>query len=299
MKAAPFEYVRAETLEHALEVLSLYGAEGKLLAGGQSLVPMMVMRLARPTALIDINRLKSLKQIDIQADRVVMGAASRQRDVEDDRALLAAVPLLGCALTWIGHSQTRNRGTVGGSLVHADPSAELPLAAVVLEAQLSLRTYGGSVRDIAAGDFFVGPMSTATGDTECLTEISWPRWQGERLVSAFEEVAMRHGDFAMAAACAQLQFDESGLCTRAAIGLGGVDGVPLAFPALAAQLIGRRIDSDLAREVAHEAASQCQPGTDVHADAAYRRQIAAVLLTRVLLRAPLHNQASHEDALAA
>jgi len=287
MKAAPFEYVRAESLEHALEVLSLYGAEAKLLAGGQSLVPMMSMRLARPAVLIDINRLVALKQIAVGEQAVSMGAACRQRDVENHREVLAAIPLLKDALRWVGHVQTRNRGTVGGSLVHADPSAELPLASVVLDAQLRLRGHEVQDRLIPAREFFLGPMFTATGDAECLAEIVWPRWHGSNVVSAFEEVAMRHGDFAMAAACCQLQFDDDDTCIRASIGLGGVDGTPRVFPELADLLIGQSIDLALANHVAHEAARQTEPGTDVHADAAYRRHIAQVLLARVLMRRPL------------
>lgn len=285
MKAAPFDYVRAQSIDHALETLARHGMEAKPIAGGQSLVPMMAMRLVRPSVLLDINRLAALKHVEIDRERVVMGAATRQRDVEDDRALHAALPLVRDALRWVGHVQTRNRGTVGGSLVHADPSAELPLAATVLDATLRLRSQAGGDRELTASQFFVGPMLTDVGETECLIEIEWPVWQGAGVVTAFEETAMRHGDFAMAAAACQLQLEPDGTCRRAALGLGGVDGTPLAFPTLAAQLIGRRIDAKLAREVAYAAIETTSPGSDLHADSAYRRHLGAVMLTRVLMRA--------------
>jgi CO/xanthine dehydrogenase FAD-binding subunit len=285
MKAAAFDYLRAQSVQHALALLAQHGSDAKLVAGGQSLVPMMAMRLARPAVLIDINRLDALKQFRIEPDRVVMGAALRQRDVEDSAALKAALPLVRDALHWVGHVQTRNRGTVGGSLVHADPSAELPLAAVMLNATLRMASQDGGTREVAAADFFHGPMFTAVGDTECLQEIVWPIWAGAGVLTAFEEIARRHGDFAMASAACQLQLDASGNCTRAAIGVGGLDGTPLAFPDLAAQLQGQRITATLAQDVAQAAVARCQPGSDLHADADYRRELGAALLARVLLRA--------------
>ncbi|MFL9921694.1 FAD binding domain-containing protein [Paraburkholderia fungorum] len=285
MKAAPFDYVRAESVEHALGILARHGADAKPIAGGQSLVPMMAMRLARPAVLIDINRLTKLKQVEIGGESVVMGAATRQRDVEDDHALHAALPLVRDALQWVGHVQTRNRGTVGGSLVHADPSAELPLAATILGAKLRLCSEADGDREVDAAEFFLGPMFTAVGETECLVEIEWPIWRGPGVFTAFDETAMRHGDFAMAAAACQLQFDPDGNCIRAALGLGGVDSMPVAFPTLAAQLIGRRIDERLARDIAHAAVEQTAPGSDLHANSDYRRHLGIVMMTRVLKRA--------------
>ncbi|WP_135468326.1 FAD binding domain-containing protein [Crenalkalicoccus roseus] len=285
MKAAPFAYVRAESLDHALDLLAAYGGEAKPIAGGQSLVPMMAMRLARPALLVDINRLPALKGVAVGPRCAVMGATTRQRAVEEDAALHRAVPLLRAALAWVGHVQTRNRGTVGGSLAHADPSAELPLAACVLDATLVLQSRAGGERRLSAADFFLAPMVTAAEEAECLTAIEWPVWEGPGVACAFEEVAIRHGDFAMAAAACQIQLDADGVCRRAALGLGGVAGTPLAFPDLAAQLEGRRIHERLAQEVAEAAAARSEPGSDTHADAEYRRHLAAVLLRRVLLRA--------------
>lgn len=285
MKAAPFDYVLADSIEQALDLLEQQGGEAKLIAGGQSLVPMMAMRLARPAVLVDINRLLELKTVSTAPQAVTLGACVRQCDVQDNAELKTPLPLVRQALHWVGHQQTRNRGTVGGSLVHADPSAELPLAALVLGARLHLRSHGDGVRVLDAQDFFLGPMVTAVGETECLVASDWPVWQGARQASAFEETAMRQGDFAMASAACQIQLDDAGRLSRAAFGLGGVSGTPLAFPVLAQQLRGQVLTPALAQEVAHAAARECDPGSDMHASAEYRRHLAAVLLARVLQQA--------------
>lgn len=297
MKAASFDYLRADSVEHALEVLDRHGYDAKLIAGGQSLVPMMAMRLARPAVLVDINRLAALKFSEIRVDSAVTGACLRQRDAERDAVLCEAVPLIREALKWVGHVQTRNRGTLGGSLAHADPSAELPLAAAVLDARIHLRNRRGE-RVIGAADFFLGPMSTVADETECLTQIEWPVWSGPGVACGFEEVAIRSGDFAMASAACQLQVDSSGACRRAAFGLGGVDGSPRVFPDLAARLVGRRIDTALAEDVAREAAGQVQPGSDMHADAEYRRHLAWVLLGRILVKTAASASGGAADSAA-
>jgi carbon-monoxide dehydrogenase medium subunit/2-furoyl-CoA dehydrogenase FAD binding subunit len=197
------------------------------------------------------------------------------------------------ALAWVGHIQTRNRGTVGGSLVHADPSAELPLAAAVLAAKLHVRSQSGT-RVLNAAEFFQGPMFTAMSESECLVAVDWPVWKGARIGSAFEEASIRHGDFAMASAACQLQLDEAGVCRRASFGYGGVDGTPLAFPELALQLVGQRITPQVAREIARSASTRCEAGDDIHATASFRRHLAAVLGERVLLKAVEHaRSASH------
>ncbi|WP_043838210.1 FAD binding domain-containing protein [Muricoccus aerilatus] len=285
MKAAPFDYIRPVTVAHALELLAQHGPEAKLIAGGQSLVPMMAMRLARPAVLVDVNRLDSLRGIAAGPGTVTTGATTRQRDLEESAVLRGAVPLVGAALRWVGHVQTRNRGTVGGSFVHADPSAELPLAALILDARIHLSSQDGGARVVPASGFFIAAMYTATGETECVTGIDWPVWEGPGVACAFEETSIRHGDFAMASAACQIQLAPDGTCRRAALGLGGMASAPLAFPDLAEALVGRRIDAAAAREVAEAAVSRSEPGTDLQADAAYRRHLAAVLLTRVLLRA--------------
>jgi len=285
MKAAAFDYVRAESLPQSLELLAQHGGDAKLLAGGQSLVPMMAMRLLRPALLVDIHRLVELKAIRRDAKTVTIGAGVRQRTLEDDAELPAQLPLVVKALRWVGHAQTRNRGTLGGSLVHADPSAELPLAALVLDATLRLSSHGGSGRSVKTAEFFLGPMLSATAETECLTAIEWPVWQGKGVGAAFDEVAIRHGDFALASACAQAQVDGGGICRRLSFGAGGVDGVPRAFPQIAQGLVGKRLEQGIARDAAVQAAKTCDPGNDPHASAEYRRHLATVLIERVLLEA--------------
>lgn len=285
MKAAPFDYVRADTLSHALETLNQYGGDAKLIAGGQSLVPMMAMRLARPACLIDINRLDSLKDVQLHDHEVRLGAGVRQRDLEFHPQLNSLLPLIAKGIQWVGHAQTRNRGTVGGSLVHADPSAELALAALVLDVRLQLESTTEGVRTLQADAFFLGPMFTAVGETEALTDIIWPVWQGGRIGTAFEETAIRKGDFAMASAACQLQTTFEGAISKVSFGLGGVDGTPRVYPELAASLIGQHMSPALAQQVAHEAAQQTQSGSDMHASAAYRKHLAQALLTRALLSA--------------
>jgi CO/xanthine dehydrogenase FAD-binding subunit len=281
LKAAPFEYSRADSLAEACELLARHGGDAKLLAGGQSLVPMMAMRLLRPAWLVDINEIAALKFVAAEGDTARTGACTRQVAIERDDALAARVPLLRLALAWVGHVQTRNRGTVGGSLAHADPSAELPLAAQVLGAHIVLRSRAGA-RTVPAAEFFAGPMMTAVRPDECIEEVRWPAWPEPRTGSAFTEISVRHGDFAIVAAAAQVALDGSGRCTRAAFGLGGAGGTPLAFPKIAARLAGTRLEDAAIEDAAEAAAAECDPGTDLHATADYRRHLARVLAKRVL-----------------
>lgn len=281
MKAPPFEYARATSVAEVCELLRRHGGEAKLIAGGQSLVPMMAMRLLRPAWLIDINEIETLRFIAMEPHVARIGACTRQATLERDAALGARIPLLRQALACVGHVQTRNRGTVGGSLAHADPCAELPLVAQVLDARLRLRSANG-VRDVAADAFFTGPMATAMAAQECLEEIHWPAWEEPRTGAEFTELSVRHGDFAIVAAAAQIALDPEGRCTRAVFGLGGVGLTPLAFPALAARLVGRRPGATDFDELAQEAAAQCEPGSDPHASASYRRHVARVLAARAL-----------------
>jgi len=281
LKSAPFEYVRAASVEETCGLLARHGEAAKLLAGGQSLVPMMAMRLLRPAWLIDINEIDALKFIIPEKDFVRIGACTRQAVVERDEALAARVPLLHQALAWVGHVQTRNRGTIGGSLAHADPAAELPLAAQTLGARMVLRSAGGA-RTLAAGDFFAAQMATAARADECLEEIHWPVWPERRTGSAFSEISIRHGDFAMAAAAAQIALDGDGRCSRAVLGLGGVGQTPLAFPQLAARLAGTRMEENALEDIANAAVAESEPGNDLHASAEYRGHLARVLAVRVL-----------------
>ncbi len=281
MKAAPFEYVRAASVSEACELLRQDGDDIKLIAGGQSLAPMMAMRLTRPSRLVDINEIAALKFIALERNAARIGACTRQCDLARHNVLAERVPLLRKALAWVGHTQTRNRGTVGGSLAHADPAAELPLVAQVLGAEMHVRSCDGR-RALTACGFFMGPLTTALDAKECLEEIHWPVWNERRVGSSFMEVSRRHGDFAMIEACAQVAVDDNGHCTRVVFGLGGGGTTPLAFPALSARLFGTRLDDDLVQSVAQEAAVQLDAGSDLHASAEYRKHLATVLAARVI-----------------
>ena len=281
MKAAPFEYARPESLAQACQLLAEHGGDAKLIAGGQSLVPMMAMRLARPAWLVDINRLDELKRIAIDGDSMVIGAAVRQCIVERDPVAKKNLPLLGKALMWVGHVQTRNRGTVGGSVVHADPSAEIPLVACVLDAKLKLRDASGAA-EIPAREFFFAPMVTAIAPEQCLAEIRFPVWKDARVGCAFDEVSIRHGDFALVSACAQVALDAEGKCVRAALGIGGASPFPHALPEAVGMLVGRRLDDKAIAEAADAAADLIDPDGDLHATADYRRHLARVMAARVL-----------------
>jgi len=284
LKAAPFEYARAGSVDDACALLALHGDSAKPIAGGQSLVPMMAMRLARPAWLVDINHIDTLKHITPVGGHLRTGACTRQCVLERDAMVGAVVPLIGQALVWVGHAQTRNRGTVGGSLAHADPSAELPLVARLLGATINARTARGS-RSVSAADFLSGPMMTSLAPDELLESIDWPVWTDGCVGSAFDELGIRHGDFAIVAAGAQVALDPAGRCIRAAFGLGGVDQTPLDFPALAAKLVGSTLDDATIDGFAAEVAQAIEPGGDLHATPAYRRHLARVLGARVLRRA--------------
>lgn len=284
MKAAPFEYVRPASLAEACALLEEHGADAKLIAGGQSLVPMMAMRLARPAILVDINRLDELKAVSVSDDALTIGAAVRQCVMERDPQARANLPLLGKALKWVGHVQTRNRGTIGGSIVHADPSAEIPLVACTLDATLLLRDSSGS-SEVQAREFFFAPMVTAIAPEQCLVEIRFPAWNEARVGSAFEEVSIRHGDFALVSACAQVALDADGKCIRAALGIGGASPFPHALPEVGEMLVGKTLDEGTIVEAADLAASLIDPDGDLHATADYRRHLARVTAARALASA--------------
>ena len=205
--------------------------------------------------------------------------------------LAARLPLLQQALAWVGHAQTRTRGTVGGSLMHADPAAELPLVAQVLGATLMLRAVEG-VREVRAAEFFLAPLTMAARADECLEEIHWPLWDEPHSGSAFVETSRRHGDFAIVAAAAQIALDEQGRCVRASFGIGDGASIPLALPSVAARLAGVVIDKQTINDAAHAAAAEAEFSSDLHAGADYRRHLAEKLTARALHLA--HEQASAE-----
>ena len=284
MKPAPFELHRPERVEHVLSLLADHGDEAKLLAGGQSLVPMLALRLARFEHLVDLNEVQGLTGIERGDGALRIGACVRHRSLERDDAVAGAVPLLARATPLVGHFQIRNRGTLGGSLAHADPAAELPAVAVTLDATMEVVSAGGR-RDVAAVDFFRGTWTTALEADELLVAARYPVWDG-RCGFAVEEVARRHGDFALVGVtCAVAVGDDS--VSRAAVALFGVDGRPVRAPAAEAALVGAGKDLEPAElaELAQLAVAELDPPDDLHAPGWYRRETGAVLVQRALARA--------------
>lgn len=285
MKPAPFAYADPRTLPEALDALATYGEDGKVLAGGQSLVPLLNMRLSQPEVLIDVNRVEGLAGIRFERRNgrsgFAFGATTRQRSVERAQDALAALPLLADAIGWVGHPQIRNRGTVGGSLAHADPAAELPLVFRALDGSATVQSKYGN-RSIPAADFFVYAMTPALEPSELLTEI-WLPLPPPRTGQAFLEVARRHGDFALVAVGVSLTVGERGSVDDVAIAIGGAAPTPIRAGAAEALLRGETPEGQVLQEAARLAALATEPTSDVHADAAYRREVAGTLAYRTLL----------------
>jgi carbon-monoxide dehydrogenase medium subunit len=279
MKAAPFAYSRPADIDEACALLAA-DESARVIAGGQSLVPMMAMRLARPTRLVDIARIASLSYVREEKGAVEIGACTRQYVIERDAVVAKHLPLLAKAMPFIGHAATRARGTIGGSLAHADPAAELPLIAVTLDAMLSYRA-DGKTEDIAARDFFTGLMMTALPAGACLTGIRFPAWTGKTGVG-FHEVNARRSDFAFVAAAAQVELGSDGKCKRIAIGVGAATDVPIRLEAAEQQLTGSTLDGKKVADAVADALTGIEPLDDLHASAAYRRRTAATLAARAI-----------------
>ncbi len=294
MKAAPFEYHRAADIDEACAMLA--DDEGaRVIAGGQSLVPMMAMRLARPTRLIDINRIAALSYIRAENGAVAIGATTRQCLIERDALIATNVPLLARAIPNIGHGATRARGTIGGSLAHADPAAELALVAVTLGATLSYRA-GGKTLDMPANEFFVGAMVTALPAGACLAGVRFPVWPGHKIGVAFLEVNARRSDFAFVSAAAQVALGDDGKAQRIAIGVGAATECPLRLATAEQQLTGTALDQAKVKDAVRAALADIEPMDDLHASAEYRQRTAASLACRAVADALSHAQGSKAHA---
>lgn len=279
MKPAPFEYVRAETIDHVLDLLVEYGSEAKIIAGGQSLVPMMNLRLARPAILIDISRTPGLSGIRIDNDATRIGSTTRHSAVLASAEARHATPVVVAGLRHVAHPAIRNRGTVGGSIAHADPAAELPAIAMALGADFVVRGPTGQ-RSVSSESFFRGYFETALADDELLTEIHIPaRKPGER--AEFVEVARRHGDFALVGAVTVLK-QESGRVEQVRIVVFGVAATPVRAEEAEAALLGTTLNDDEVCSAAATAAAALAPRGDIHASPQYRRSVAEVLVRRAL-----------------
>ena len=279
MKLPPFEYACPTTISEAVALLASHDGEAKPLAGGQSLVPMLAFRVASPSLLVDLRKLAELREIKIAADGVTLGAMVRWRDILDDARLRTAHPLLVAAVEHVAHYQIRNRGTVGGSIAHADPAAEMPGIVVTCEAKIAVVGKSGA-RVIDAANFFQGPLMTALKPDEIITEIRLPAWPTKRRFG-FQEFARRRGDFALAAA--MLFYDEDGgKASNAHVGAIGVADLPLRLPAVEQVLNGNKIDEAIIANAEAAASASVEPADDIHAGGAYRKALIGVMVERAL-----------------
>jgi len=281
MKPAQFDYYDPPTLSEALQLLEQFGETARPLAGGQSLVPMMNMRIARPAQLVDLNRVSELDYLTVENGQLRIGAMTRQRAIERSPIVAQGWPLLKEATRYVGHVQIRNRGTVGGSLAHAFPSAELPVVMIALDASLVLRR-SQSERIIPAMEFFVDAMTTALKPGELLVEIRVPQWPSETKW-AFQEISRRYGDFALMGVAGLLTVTADGTIDRARLVFTGA--TPHSSKIAEERLVGQKPDPKLFREVATTAAAELETESDIHASAEYRKEVAAVLARRVLEQA--------------
>lgn len=279
MKPVPFEYRRAESVEEAVALLAEGGTDAKVLAGGQSFVPLLNMRMARPALLVDVNRVAGLDGIAAENGHVRVGATCRQRTLERSALARERCPLLGACLPFVGHVATRNRGTVGGSIAHADAAAELPLALVALGGSAVAQSRAGR-RTIPAEELFVSYFTTALAPDELLVETLWPA-AAPGTGYAFEEVALRHGDYALSMAACALRV-EGGVVAEARLALGAVASRPTLVDV---PLTGRAVDADAAREAADAARAAVAPRGHLHASVDYLRHVTGVLAERAVLGA--------------
>ena len=287
MKPVAFDYVRPDTVDEATALLAQYGSEAVLMAGGMSLGPMLNMRLVRPALVMDIGRIGGLDAVSATDSGFMTGATVRQSAALGHRALGHGVPLLHLALPWVGHVQTRNRGTLGGSVSHADPSSEIPLTLATLGGTVHLRSRRGK-RAVPAREFFLGMLTTARAPEEMVVALDWPgRRPGECF--GFQEIAQRHGDFALTAASCRMRMDADRVA-EIAIGLGGVEDRTLVVEPESAT--GERAGPDLFAAIAADVAGRLDPIADHAAPAAYRRALARVLIRRVLEQALAQSEGS-------
>ena len=287
MKPPPFAYRDPQSVREALEILTQSGDDGKILAGGQSLVPLLNMRLAQPSVLIDLNRVDALRYIrpESRSDRhgFAIGAMTRHQSIERSEEIRDRIPALHEGMGFVGHPQIRTRGTIGGSIAHADPAAELPLLFRALDGEATVLSASGE-KTVPASEFFLYTFTTAMESTDMLAEVWFPALS-PRAGQAFVEVARRHGDFALVAVAATVSLDRNGHIAHAAIAIGGAAPVPMRATTAEQMLIGQRPGLPLFREAGQAAADETDPTGDVHADTAYRRDVAGSLTARALTRA--------------
>jgi aerobic carbon-monoxide dehydrogenase medium subunit len=279
MKLPPVDYEAPKTVAEAVELLAEHEDEASVLAGGQSLIPLLALRLAYPAVLIDINGVTELSGVSATDGWVTIGAMTREYAAEESGTIADAVPLLADALPLIGHEAIRNRGTVGGSLAHADPAAELPAVARALDAEFVVRGPSGE-RVVPAAEWFEGFLTTSRRPDELLVEVRFPAAGGGTGVS-FQEVARRHGDFAIVGLAASLTLSR-GAITDARLAFAGMSDVPVRAADAEDLLVGERPSAELFDEAARRAVSDTDPPADLHGSAEYRKKVAAALVRRGL-----------------
>ena len=285
MKLPPFDYEAPETVSEAVELLAEQGDEASVLAGGQSLIPLLALRLARPALLIDINGVAELSGVSAGDGWMAIGAMTREYVAEESETVADTVPLLAAALPFIGHEAIRSRGTIGGSLAHADPAAELPAVARALDAEFVVRGPSGE-RVIPAAEWFEGYLMTSRRPDELLVEVRFPTTGSDTGVS-FQEVARRHGDFAIVGLAASLTLSD-GAISDARLAFAGLSDVPVRADAAEDLLVGERPSTELFDEAARRATADVDPPGDLHGSSDYRKTVAAVLVRRGLRAAAEH-----------
>jgi len=278
VKPPAFEYHDPRSVDEAVALMARLD-DARVLAGGQSMMPMLNMRFVLPEHLIDLGQIKALSHIDAHADRLSIGAMTRQRDLEYSPLVRAHCPLLTEAIQWVGHRQTRNRGTFGGSLCQLDPAAELPAVCAALDATLTVASVRGE-RSLAFADFPAGYMTPSIQPDELLTRIELPHWPVGHGYG-FVEFARRHGDYAVVLAAALLSVDAAGRITRASVTLGGIGPAPVRVTGVEQALVGQTASAALFRETT-EACRSLDAMEDIHAPASYRQQLAVVMARRAL-----------------
>jgi carbon-monoxide dehydrogenase medium subunit/6-hydroxypseudooxynicotine dehydrogenase subunit alpha len=283
LKPPPFDYEDPRSLEEAVAVLAEHGEDGKVLAGGQSLVPLLNFRLAQPSVIIDVNRVEELSYLRRSDGTLRIGALCRQSRLEQSPVAAEGWGLLGDALKLVAHPQIRNRGTVGGSAAHADPAAELPVALTCLDARFRARSARGD-RVLGANEFFITHLTTALEPDELLVEVEVPALL-EGTGHAFEEYSRRHGDFALGGAAVLYTTNGDGSCTDARIALLGAADTPLRATQAEAELKGKRLNEELAAEAARIATSDIEPTGDIHGSGKYRKRLIEAMVRRALLKA--------------
>jgi carbon-monoxide dehydrogenase medium subunit len=282
VKPAPFEYVRPGSLPEALEALARHAPAGRILAGGQSLVPMMNLRLVKPAVLIDINRVPGLADIRVEGGELVVGALARHAALLGSEVVAKHCPLMAEAYRHVAHGPIRNRGTLGGNISHADPASEMPAVLAACDAKIGVRSAKGA-RTIPGTEFFTGALTTALAEGEMVTEIRIPTAKAGQ-GAAWQEVANRQGDFAMAGVAALVTV-AGGKCTHASLAVAGMDRPGTRLPAVEKQLVGTSLDAAALAAAGRLAAEVVRPVDSYHADPLYKRELVETLTARALAAA--------------